>query len=57
MRVSSSIDSIYQNNVTLAQDLKSFVDTHIISNKYEKWHYISRIKSLETRLFHLKQPL
>lgn len=46
MRVSSSIDSIYQNNVTLAQDLKSFVDTHIISNKYEKWHYISRIKSL-----------
>ena len=33
MRVSSSIDSIYQNNVTLAQDLKSFVDTHIISNK------------------------
>lgn len=31
MRVSSSIDSIYQNNVTLAQDLKSFVDTHIIS--------------------------
>lgn len=48
MRVSSSIDSIYQNNVTLAQDLKSFVDTHIISNKYEKWHYISRIKSLES---------
>lgn len=48
MKVSNSIRNLYNENKQVYDRLKNEVDEHLGKSKDKKWHYLSRVKSLES---------
>jgi hypothetical protein len=48
MKIASSIRKIYENRKPLYEELKQEVDDIILSTKEAKWHYESRVKSIDS---------